>query len=247
MAADNEKKALSFGRYLQAIRMEKGISLEAVSAETKIRLETLQQIEEEDHARLPDEVFVKGFLRSYARAVGADADEAVRRYSSRLGMLKKIAKSEDDLNRTARRFWPRLLLCFAALAGLIVATIFILSAIQQPPVTGEHEAEADAPATAPATVAPLPAVAQPETTEDRTKPQKLLLRVETVEDTWLKIIVDDQSPTEYTLSPGDRIELEASSTYSILIGNAGGVKLYLNDRLMDIPGESGQVVTVHIP
>jgi cytoskeleton protein RodZ len=254
MAAENGNKAHSFGRYLQAIRMEKGISLEAVSDETKIRIETLLQIEEEDHAHLPDEVFVKGFLRSYARVVGADADEAVRRYSSRLGVLRKIAKSEDDLEQTARRFWPRLLLCFAALAGLIAATIFILSAMPPSPATGEHAAAVDAPASAPAAVEPAPAVVEtapaavhPETGQVRPKPDKLLLRVETVEETWLKIIVDDQSPTEYTLAPGDRIELEAASSYSILIGNAGGVKLYLNDRLMDIPGESGQVVTVHIP
>jgi hypothetical protein len=179
--------------------------------------------------------------------VGADADEAVRRYHSRLGVLRKIAKSEDDLKQTARRFWPRLLYCFTALAGLIAATIFILSAMQQPPATGEREAVADAPAPAPVAAEPASTDTHPETIEGESKPDKLLLRVETVEETWLKIIVDDQRPTEYTLSPGDRIELEAASAYNVLIGNAGGVKLYLNDRLVDIPGESGQVVTVQLP
>ncbi|MGD8365135.1 MAG: helix-turn-helix transcriptional regulator, partial [Desulfobacterales bacterium] len=64
MTAESEQTALSFGRYLQSIRVEKGISLKAVSQETRIRLETLHFIEGEDHQHLPDEVYVKGFLRA---------------------------------------------------------------------------------------------------------------------------------------------------------------------------------------
>ena len=45
--------------------------------ETRIRRDALIHIEEEDHEKLPDIVFVKGFLRAYAKAIGADGDEAV--------------------------------------------------------------------------------------------------------------------------------------------------------------------------
>ena len=76
---DNGKESLSFGRYLQAIRLEKNISLEQVAAQTRIGLGNLMLVEQEDHDQLPAAVFVKGFLRSYAAAVGADGDEAVRR------------------------------------------------------------------------------------------------------------------------------------------------------------------------
>ena len=58
-----DQDSLSFGRYLQAIRLEKKISLEEVSAQTRIGLSSLSMIEQEDIERLPDEVFVKGFLR----------------------------------------------------------------------------------------------------------------------------------------------------------------------------------------
>ena len=54
------KNSLSFGRYLKAIRIEKGISLDEVSEETRIRIDTLRLIEKEDHDRLPSEVFVTG-------------------------------------------------------------------------------------------------------------------------------------------------------------------------------------------
>ena len=54
--------SLSFGHYLQSIRLEKGISLDEVSKETRIRLENLLLIEKEDHENLPAQTFVKGFL-----------------------------------------------------------------------------------------------------------------------------------------------------------------------------------------
>jgi cytoskeletal protein RodZ len=73
-----EKESFSFGRYLQSMRLEKKITLENVSEETRIAVSNIQLIEKEDLEALPDEVFVKGFLRSYARAIGADGDEAVK-------------------------------------------------------------------------------------------------------------------------------------------------------------------------
>jgi hypothetical protein len=78
-------------------------------------------------------------------------------------------------------------------------------------------------------------------------PQKLLLRVNTIEETWLKIIIDDLVPVEYSLYPGDRVELEAGSGYNLLIGNAGGVELYLNDQQVAVPGKSGEVVNLELP
>ncbi len=43
------KDSLSFGQYLQAVRLDKKISLEKISSETRIALSTLQLIEKEDH------------------------------------------------------------------------------------------------------------------------------------------------------------------------------------------------------
>ena len=57
-----ENKNLSFGRYLSAVRHEKGIDLESVSREIKVNLDILQHIENGDHSKLPDEVFIKGFI-----------------------------------------------------------------------------------------------------------------------------------------------------------------------------------------
>ena len=98
------KDSLSFGQYLQARRLEKKISLERVSEETRIGLGILQLIEKEDHEKLPAEVFVKGFLRAYARAIDADGAEAVRRYESRLEVVRKLEGSKIESGALAARW-----------------------------------------------------------------------------------------------------------------------------------------------
>jgi hypothetical protein len=84
--------------------------------------------------------------------------------------------------------------------------------------------------------APPPAVAD-----------KLRLTIDTIEETWLKIIVDDQKAKQYRLNPGDHIELEGSRNFNLLIGNAGGIKLELNGKAVALSGKSGQVVNLQLP
>ena len=96
----SDKESLSFGQYLQSVRLEKKISLEQVSDETRIGLGTLKLIEKEEHENLPAKVFVKGFLRAYARAIGADGEEAVQRYESRLSVIKELSGTDKDYAQT---------------------------------------------------------------------------------------------------------------------------------------------------
>lgn len=70
----------SIGRYLKRERELRQISLEEISQTTRIPLKMLRNIETDRFERLPGEVFAKGFLRSYARALGMDSDEVLARY-----------------------------------------------------------------------------------------------------------------------------------------------------------------------
>ena len=251
LAAD--KTPDSFGQYLQSIRTEKKIRLETVSEETRIRLETLRQIEEEDHDNLPDEVFVKGFLRAYAKAIGADGDEVIRRYQRRLAVYRKVAQSEAALLRSAKSFWWRLFLSLGALALLIVVSLWTFSLVgkqPQPPAPPPVESGGDTAEVPEAEAGPVDKPQTQASADDgnaKLPSTKLLLRVNTLEETWLKIIIDDMVPLEYSLYPGDRIELEAGSGYNLLIGNAGGVELFLNDQPVAVPGKSGEVVNLELP
>ena len=126
-----DKDFLSFGRYLKFLRLEKGISLEEISNETKIRMDTLLLIEEEDIARLPVEVYVKGFLRAYAKALGADEEEAVRRYESSRLVLKKTDEYETSLENFSSKFWIRIVLCVGILLFIIVLSVSLSSIFQE--------------------------------------------------------------------------------------------------------------------
>ncbi|MGA8281569.1 MAG: RodZ domain-containing protein, partial [Desulfobacterales bacterium] len=79
------------------------------------------------------------------------------------------------------------------------------------------------------------------------KANKYRLTIDTIEETWLKIIVDDQQAKQYRLNPGDHIELEGSRNFNLLIGNAAGIRLGLNGKAVALPGKSGQVVNLQLP
>ena len=64
------------GDLLRGTREAKGLSLEQVEQDTRIRRKLLEALEQEAYEELPAPVFVKGFLRNYAMLLGLDADEA---------------------------------------------------------------------------------------------------------------------------------------------------------------------------
>ena len=68
-----------------------------------------------------------------------------------------------------------------------------------------------------------------------------------MEDTWLKVIVDIDEPSEYTMHPGDRLILRAAEGFNLLVGNATGVRLTLNGKPVPVSGKKGQVVNLQIP
>ena len=63
----------------------------------------------------------------------------------------------------------------------------------------------------------------------------------------MKIIVDNESSQKYDLKAGEDLKLEANSNFSLLIGNAGGVKITLNDKPIAVSGKSGEVVNLDLP
>jgi cytoskeletal protein RodZ len=68
------------GCWLRRERKLRQISLEELAQTTRIPLKMLQHLEEDRHAQLPGEVFARGFLRSYARAIGLPESEVVDRW-----------------------------------------------------------------------------------------------------------------------------------------------------------------------
>lgn len=242
-----EKEYLSFGYYLQSIRLEKNITLETVAEETRIAMSNLTSIEKEDIESLPDPVFVKGFLRSYAQAIGADGNEAVRLYEARLNMKSQLEEVQSYSPRTTAAPWRNLILSIIAVAGLIASTLYGISYFQHHGLLDEDIAPSSA---LEPRVEENSAVHKLSETKIESPPvtaSKLILHINVLEDTWIKIIADNQEPKEYTLRSGDQLEEEANRGYNLLIGNAAGLKLKLNGKPIKISGKEGEIVNLQIP
>lgn len=72
---------------LKDIRTEKGISLDDISRETKIRVPFLEKIEEGDFAAVP-EPFMRAFLREYAEVIGLNPDRVIAKYEGKEATIR---------------------------------------------------------------------------------------------------------------------------------------------------------------
>ncbi len=78
------------------------------------------------------------------------------------------------------------------------------------------------------------------------RPAPLLLKAEAIENVWMKVIIDGIDESEYTFQPGNRYQWDGEHEFRLIIGNAGGIRLYLNGRDLGVIGKSGQVARLTI-
>jgi cytoskeletal protein RodZ len=72
----------TFGEYLKREREMRGVSLDEITAATRIATRFLQAIEDEHWDQLPGGVFNRGFVRAVARYLGLDEESTVAEYVS---------------------------------------------------------------------------------------------------------------------------------------------------------------------
>ncbi|MGD0679784.1 MAG: helix-turn-helix domain-containing protein [Polyangiaceae bacterium] len=72
----------TLGHYLRDHRGRRSMSIAELARITRIPSSSLEAIEADRFDELPGEVFVRGFLRAYAQAVGLLAPEVLARYTS---------------------------------------------------------------------------------------------------------------------------------------------------------------------
>jgi cytoskeletal protein RodZ len=72
----------SVGSFLKRERERKAMSVAEVSRVTRVPVLSLEAIESDHFDDLPGEVFVRGFLKSYAHAVGVLPAEVLARYTA---------------------------------------------------------------------------------------------------------------------------------------------------------------------
>ena len=68
------------------------------------------------------------------------------------------------------------------------------------------------------------------------------LLIQAKETTWIRVLIEGQPPREAILRPGQSVEWTSNSTFSVTLGNAGGVTLTIDGQELPILGKSGQVL-----
>jgi cytoskeleton protein RodZ len=65
--------------------------------------------------------------------------------------------------------------------------------------------------------------------------------------TWIAIYIDEEPVKEYLFQPGETMRWIADKGFDILVGNAGGIELFLNGKEVGYLGPEGKVVRVKLP
>lgn len=123
----NTVAAAELGRRLADLRNQQGLSLEDLAGRLKLSSDKLAALEKGNYAALPEMVYVRGFLRNYARVVGMGEQE-VGSYLDKIApvvrqdmsALEKNAQSRNLAyleNRSSIPGWVAGLLAFGVLAG----------------------------------------------------------------------------------------------------------------------------------
>jgi cytoskeleton protein RodZ len=116
---------------------------------------------------------------------------------------------------------------------------------QGPPATGTQQASApEQPLTA-TVVSPAAATAEKPPAAAAAAP--LVLKMVASQNTWLRIQSDRETPRAFTLNSGQTRTFNAVEKFTIRIGNAGGVDLFLNEKELGKPGKPGEVLQLTLP
>jgi cytoskeletal protein RodZ len=255
------------GELLRKKREELGKDLRDISKTLKISYSYLNAIEDEAFEKLPEEVYVKGYIRKYAEILHINPDIAVKAYIQQISPSQTEDKKtieRDVIQRKSLRIKNLLIPLLSVFLAITIAFIIFLSSRDKketPQTRIETKKEIPAPLSLPAKakkdMLPLRVEAKKEITSHTagTEKENMLnakntphtLEVSAIDTTWLLITTDKTSTKDMILKKGDSVKLQAQEGFTLKIGNAGGVKLIFDRENIGKLGEMGQVITLKLP
>lgn len=263
------------GTMLKSERERLGLSREQITEKTRMRIQVVEAIENEAWEALPPPVYVRGFLRSYAKILGLSQEAVIDLYAKCVPPAPVQIPHPDSSRNRRKKAWPVLLILAVLVAVCGMWYFYPSSQVNQ----GSREAEKKDREVAPAPS--LPAVASPPPVRPAEEPVKteatraqspsqevpatpqgtegpardqakdedrwLSLTGTVRERTWLRITIDGKEEKEYMFQPGARPQWRGKEKFYVFIGNAGGIDFELNGKKVGDLGKPGQVVRVTLP
>ena len=228
------------GSILRAAREEKGVSLEAVAAATRIRLNFLRDLERDMFDSLPPAVYVAGFIRNHCDFLGVDARAAIEGYS--LQTAEPGVKLMPDTGMpigSGKAVSVRSLVIIVVILGALVVGTNVLYRNYQPPDPSKPPDPTVVVTTAAAARTVLPAFNAPSTTPE---PTANALEFEVIAELNVNIqaTIDGKIVFSGFMNQGERKRWTAAESVSLITNNAGGLRIVINGRPQDQLGRVGE-------
>jgi cytoskeleton protein RodZ len=245
-------KLSEIGAQLKQARETQHIPLHQITSTTLIAERHLKAIEEGDLDRLPEPIYVQGFIRKYGQALG------MQELAEDFPLLPSEPKHSLKMPKAELRPFHlyALYLSVIAIAVSLLANFFnqakapstsavkpnlSKSAQVKPPskTKGGNLGKVGGSNLPPSNSNRSPLGVDEPTTE-LNKP--INLGISTTDAAWLRVDVDGKIQFEGTLPKGSSRNWSADREIKVVAGNGGAVMVVLNEQSVGTLGKTGQVV-----
>jgi cytoskeletal protein RodZ len=236
------KSVGTLGKYLSSARELKGFDLHDAAQQTRISIQYLKALESEDFAKLPGEVFVRGFLKNYAKFLGLPEQDVLQKY----GELRHAAaagaaavspqpaaaeqapapQTREKPSKVSLEPWLWGTAIFISVLGFLFMAAPDKQQYSVAPLE-EHTAVLHTEAT---------------TSAPPAKPEKLYLQIVALEDVWLLVRTDTGPQKKAVLKKDENVIWIADERFLLSYGSAGAAKLLLNGEELTVTGQKNAVV-----
>lgn len=230
----------AIGKTLRQEREGKKLSLEDASLTTKINIRILENLEAGEIEKLPSGLYARSFLKQYADFLGLDSAAMLQKYQGASSVGKRgsaAAKAPAKEKEEAGSFWKKNKIFSNALSTTcIVLTVLIVGrgiAALNHKIQVLKQANGISLSTA--RVPQTPQFLIP-----KNAPLEVTLRA--IEPTWAQVRVDDQIVFQNVLAKDSSEVWHPKEKVELWVGDAGGVEVLLNRKLLGKPGKRGQVM-----
>ncbi len=130
----------TIGKLLEERRLSKKLRYDEIAEIIKINPEYLEALETANYSKFPSEVYVKGFLRNYARFLGIEPDHALALYrreqeisltNPKIKMTEKIKQKGLDLSITKNKVVTAVVIIITILTLLYIGS-YVFNIFQNP-------------------------------------------------------------------------------------------------------------------